>query len=209
MGNKEVTNFVKKAKVTEANLNRLERRIKHRAKNPDDDCGSDFEGNDEEIPEDVVSCYSCPSVASTQVSGMSKMSHTTSLSQLLAQGKVPQDYEWSRLDEYAQFLAGQDVARTKEQDKDIKLRLKTHLDKQVVERQKAKAQLVEDEKKYYDNLLIELEEWKCQQKKKAEEREKVKLEEERIVKQVVEEIAADKKAQEKKKEKEKKAILKV
>jgi len=234
----EVTNFVKKAKVTEANLNRLERRIKHRADNDEGDCGSDFEGNDEEIPEDIVSCYSCPSVASTRlsnISGLSKLSHCTSLSALLAQGKVPQDYEWSRLDEYAQFLAGQDQARTKNIDKDVKAKLRNQLDKQVVERQNQKQQLVEDEKKYYDNLLIELDEWKIQekekeeefhkkmqqekasrdeqffaeQKKKAEEKEKIRLEEERIVKQVVEEIAADRKAQEKKKEKEKKAILKV
>merc|ERR1739845_175524 len=126
----------------------------------------EFEGNDEDIPEDVVSCYSCPSVASTQVSGLSKMSHTTSLSQLLARGKIPQDYEWSRLDEYAQFLAGQDVARTKVLEKDVKEKLKTQLDQQVVERQRQKQRLVEDEKKYYDNLLIELEEWKLQEKEK-------------------------------------------
>lgn len=236
---KEVTNFVKKAKVTEANLNRLERRIRHHAKEEKDgeDCNSDGTEAEElgSVPDDVVSRYSQHSVAASQVSRLSDKSATTTLSAILAQGKNPNDYDWGRLDDYAIFLHEQDGNRAKQVEKSVQSNLKQHLDVQVVDRQRQKQRLVDDEKKYYDNLLIELENWKlaeeekkevfqkkimaekksrdeqyyADQKKKAEEAAKLRLEEEQQVKQVVEELEQEKAALEAKKEKEKKAILKV
>eukprot|EP00397_Hematodinium_sp_SG-2012_P015207 GEMP01015480.1.p1 GENE.GEMP01015480.1~~GEMP01015480.1.p1 ORF type:complete len:522 (+),score=158.17 GEMP01015480.1:45-1610(+) len=238
---KEVSNFCQKAKVTEANLNRLERRIRNRAKNEKadkDDCGSqDGEADADEkdpdastIPDDLVSNYSMPSLAP------SRASHTSSLAELYKKvGRQPDDYDWSRLDEYAMFLHEQDATRQQIAEKEMQGKLKSYLDKQVAEREKKKQRHVEDEKRYYDNLLVELEDWEINERQQQEEfknkmsaekknrdaqlefdcklrvaeQERKKTEEETMMKQIVEEIEQDKVKTLRKKVDEKKAIMKV
>lgn len=231
--NQEVTNFCKKAKVTEANLNRLERRIRGRKNQKEEEEGVNSDPDSdagEGAYEDLVSNYSAPSIAPSQVS------RTSSLSQLYRMGhRVPDDYDWSRIDEYAMFLHEEDAIRAKKADKEMKDNLKSFLDVQVAEREQKKKRRAEDEQKYYDNLLIELEDWEVSEKQKQDDfKEKMaaerrsrdaqleydrelkeaeaarkKQEEEALMKQIEEEIIEEKDRLLQKKAEEKKAIMKV
>jgi len=234
---KEVSNFCKKAKITEKNLNRLERRIRNRAKKDKDEEGpeEDEEGynSDQAIPEDAVSNYSMPSLAPSMAG--SHISRTSSVGELYKLGRRPDDYNWSRLDEYAKFVHSEEASHQKLAGKEMKDRLKSYLDGQVADRDRRKEKLVQDEQRYYDNLLIQLEDWEINERQKRDEvttkmesekksrdsqlqynqllkeNERLRREEEEsaVMKQIEAEIKEERERLDRKKEDEKQAILKV
>jgi len=82
---REVDRFAKSADITEANLNRLERRIQGRAKGARGDDTQSVAG---------VSAYSGASRRSQSVASLTGMS-------VLKSSAVPDSFDWAKLDEYA------------------------------------------------------------------------------------------------------------
>jgi len=216
----EVDNFAQYAEVTEANLSRLERRI-HRQALPRRPSEADA------MSQSGVSAYS----------GMSRMSRRSRSSASIAgkniAGGVPLD--WSRLDEYAGYLHEQDAARQKQGVQALQRKLRQDLDGQVAERKHKQDEGAEEERRYHNNLMVELERWKQTEQSRADElkqklaREKTdrdeqlayehllkdeaankkKNEEASLVDKIVNEMEAEQIRFEKKKESTKKAMRKV
>jgi len=151
---REVNNFAEKADVTEANLMRLERRIQNKArKGPAGDAAS-MSG---------VSAYS----------GASAVSRSRSLASLgeniIKPSDHPEAYDWSRLDEYASYLHEQDAIRQKMGVHALQRKLRMDLDQQVNEKRGRKYDVEEEERRYHQNSMIELERWKATEQSRAEE----------------------------------------
>ena len=141
----EVGNFITNADMSDANLSRLERRIDQRAQ---DDSGK--------LDDDQISEYSgskrAPSVSSKQAPGS------------------PTKYDWSKLDEYAVYIAAQDAAKTKEHDKLMQKKIADDL-RQQIEASKTRSNLEKDEDvKYSKAIAVELDMWKEYEKKVAAEK---------------------------------------
>jgi len=149
---KEVNHFMNKAKLTEDNLRRLERRIRHLeilnpTSNPESENSGDEDEDEDEvvsIPGDVVSRYSMLTKAFSQLSRSSSCPSYSSL-------KLPSHYDWSRLDTYAQFLHRRDILKAKRNDMDMKTSLREDLWKQLEEKRLEKEKLEKDDMKYADN----------------------------------------------------------
>lgn len=206
---KEVDRFAKTAAVTEANLIRLERRLHGRAqKRIADDNQSVISG---------VSNYS----------GMTRSRSAASIAGREVVGskfELPASYDWTRLDEYASYLHEQDA-----------LRQQLDLDQQVAEKSKRKTDAVEEDRRYFENSLMEMERWKEQEqlrqdekqqrivkekldrdaqleyerKLKDDELQKKKDEEASLVEKIVNEMELEQRRYEKKKEQTKRAMRKV
>lgn len=222
---KEVDRFSRKAGITEANLMRLERRLQGRA-----------QGKVTRNADDASSVC-------TGVSGYSTMSRARSTASLAgrsvvggpAKKKLPSSYDWTRLDEYASYLHEQDSLRQQLGVQALKRKLRMDLDQQVAEREQKKTDALEEERRYHQNSLMELERWKEQEQAreeekqeliakekadrddqlayekqlKAQEQQKKKAEESDLVEKIIDEMEAEQKKFERKKENTKKAMRKV
>jgi len=151
---REVHGFAKGgAAITESNLNRLERRLQCKAKGPSKPNGMGSASS-------VVSGYSLGSRRSRSLAslGASRMS----------EGELePQD--WSRLDDYAGYLHEQDAVRQKMGVHALQTKLKMDLDNQCEEKKTRSKGNDEDDARYHQNQLIELERWKATEQHRAEE----------------------------------------
>jgi len=149
----EVENFAQYAEVTEANLGRLERRIHKRALQKDPDARS----------QSGVSAYS----------GMSRRSRSAASingANIAGGGAAAgQAFDWARLDEYASYLHEQDAARQKQGVSALQRKLRKDLDMQVQERKAKMDENGEEERRYHNNLMVELERWKQTEQSRAEE----------------------------------------
>jgi len=181
----EVNNFAEYADVTEANLGRLERRIHRQAlqKGPADiDAGS----------QSGVSAYS----------GMSRSRSVASMAgeSIMKQGGG--SFDWARLDEYASYLHEQDAARQKTGVQALQRKLRKDLDLQVAERKAKLDEGHEEERRYHNNLMVELERWKHTEQARAEElrqklqREKKDRDEQLAYERQLKDEAANKKKEE-------------
>merc|ERR1719486_420133 len=85
---------------------------------------------------------------------------------------------WSTLDEYASYLHEQDAARQKQGVAALQRKLRKDLDLQVAERKAKMDESGEEERRYHNNLMVELERWKQTEQSRAEEL-KVKLQREK------------------------------
>merc|ERR1719515_183850 len=158
----EVDKFVGNADVTEANLARLERRIHKRSTRPTDDDKSSVSN---------VSAYSM----------RDKPPPTPTLAQTMPSIKEGEqhfdNFEWSKLDEYASYLHEQDAMRQKLGLHDMQKKLRADLDKQVADQRRKKNRQREEEQKYFHNQMVEIEQWKEMEKERdAEMRSKAQKE---------------------------------
>jgi len=223
----EVDKFAKTANVTDANLNRLERRMHARAR------GGAY--GDDASAVSGVSAYTGLTGLSQAMSGLSKARCATSLAGSRIMGAQVKKHDWSKLDEYAAYLHEQDALRQKLGVQALQRKLKMDLDAQVNEKSKRHLQVEEEDRKYHENSLMELERWKQQEQERAEEKkakviqqkedreeqlkydrmlkeqseQKKKQEESFLVEKIVTEMEADQHRHEKKKEQTKKAMKKV
>jgi len=215
---REVNAFAGRAAVTEANLERLERRLQKRATNTKDADAVSLSG---------VSAYSGASVRSRSLASLAGES--------VVKGGMPDAYDWGRLDEYASYLHEQDSLRQMQGVRALQRKMKADLDQQVSEKGGKDAFEKEEDRRYHQAQMVELERWKEREQSKAEEmkqkvmREKVdrdeqlafeqklkneevnkkKDEEAKLVSKIVYEMEQDHKKFEKKKEETRKAMKKV
>lgn len=147
----EVDNFAQYAEVTEANLSRLERRIHQRA-----------------LPRSAADAMSQSGVSA--YSGMSRRSRgSRSAASLAGQNIAGATFDWSKLDEYAGYLHEQDAARQKQGVQALQRKLRQDLDVQVAERKAKMDESTEEERRYHNNLMVELERWKQTEQSRADE----------------------------------------
>lgn len=201
---KEVDRFAKTAAVTEANLIRLERRLHGRAqKRIADDNQSVISG---------VSNYS----------GMTRSRSAASIAGREVVGskfELPASYDWTRLDEYASYLHEQDALRQQLGVKALQRKMRMDLDQQVAEKSKRKTDAVEEDRRYFENSLMEMERWKEQEQLRQDEKQQrivkekldrdAQLEYESLVEKIVNEMELEQRRYEKKKEQTKRAMRKV
>jgi len=156
---KEVDKFVGTASVTEANLARLERRIHKRTARPDD-ARSEVSN---------VSSYSRASRASRMSGqGMNKTAPAGALEMVPEDARF-ENFEWSKLDEYASYLHEQDAVRQKLGLHDMQKKLRADLDKQVADQRRKKQRQREEEQRYFHNQMVEIEQWKEMEKEREVE----------------------------------------
>lgn len=216
---KEVESFARKAPITETNLDRLERRIQSRAHGKTGDNASTVSK--------AISGVS-------QYTGLSQRSK--SATSLVGKSLVaPRKHDWSKLDEYASYLHEQDALRQRLGVQALQRKMKLDLDAQVQDKLKRRDEALEEEKRHYENTLLELERWKQQEKEREDERhqrvlkekedrdeqlryekllkdqeeQRRKDEEVQLVDKIVSEMEADQKRHEKKKEQTRRAMRKV
>lgn len=147
----------------------------------------------------------------------------------------PKTYDWARLDEYASYLHEQDCMRQQMGVRALQRKLRSDLDAQVALKQNKRSQEDEEEHRYHQNSMVELERWKSmeqqrddekrsklmrekqdrdeqlnfERKLKDEDLRKKKDEEANLVDKIVNEMEAEQKKFEKKKEKTRKGMRKV
>jgi hypothetical protein len=146
----EVNNFAECADVTEANLGRLERRIHRRAL--------------QKVPEDAASMSGV-----SAYSGMSRRSRSVASIAGESVMKGSGSFDWARLDEYASYLHEQDAARQKQGVQALQKKLRRDLDVQVAERKAKLNEGAEEDRRYHNNSMVELERWKQTEQSRAEE----------------------------------------
>lgn len=217
----EVNCFAKTADVTASNLGRLERRIQSRAR-PTGDAASEVSG------------YSLsPSQAGGSQVGRSRSVGSLAGANIVSSG--PKTYDWSKLDEYASYLHEQDCMRQQMGVKALQRKLRSDLDAQIQLKQGKRAQEDDEEQRYHENSMVELERWKVMEQARAEEKQaklhreksdrdqqlaferklkdeevkRKKNEESNLVEKIVNEMEAEQKKFEKKKEQTKKNMRKV
>lgn len=145
MINEEVSKFISNADMSDANLSRLERRIDQRA-----------QGSTATLEDDFISEYSgskaAPSLSARQAPGS------------------PTKYDWAKLDDYAVYIAEQDAAKTRENDRVMQKKIAEDLRKQI-EASKTRSNLEKEEDlKYSKAIAIELDMWKEYERKVAAEK---------------------------------------
>jgi len=183
----EVDQFAELADVTEANLARLERRIQSKATREPD--------------AQSVSAYSAMSRRSRSVASLAGENMMK---------KKGGSFDWSRLDEYASYLHEQDAMRQKQGVQALQRKLRKDLDIQVAERKAKQDENQEEERRYHNNLMVELERWKHTEKARAEElRQKLQREKKDRDEQLEYERHLKNTAETKKKEEEAKLVDKI
>merc|ERR1719364_561354 len=111
-------------------------------------------------------------------------------------------FDWSRLDEYASYLHEQDAARQKQGVQALQRKLRKDLDLQVAERKAKLDEGQEEERRYHNNLMVELERWKQTEQARADElrqklqREKKDRDEQLAYERQLKDEAANKKKEE-------------
>merc|ERR1719197_37012 len=78
-------------------------------------------------------------------------------------------FDWAKLDEYASYLHEQDAGRQKVGVQALQRKLRKDLDIQVAERNAKKDEGAEEERRYHNNLMVELERWKQTEQARADE----------------------------------------
>lgn len=145
---REIAQFADSADVTEANLGRLERRIQAKAL-----------GN----APSAVSTYSVGSVGSRRSRSAASIAGESVLNNKAGA------YDWARLDEYASYLHEQDALRMKMGTQALQRKLRMDLDAQVKEKNDKKRATDEEERRYHQNSMVELERWKRTEQVRNEE----------------------------------------
>merc|ERR1719375_636256 len=104
-------------------------------------------------------------------SGMSKLSRRSRSAASLAGENIAKNAgcDWSMLDEYAGYLHEQDAARQKQGVQALQRKLRQDLDRQVAERKAKMDEGAEEERRYHNNLMVELERWKQTEQSRADE----------------------------------------
>jgi len=188
----EVDKFVGNADVTEANLARLERRIHKRSQRQSDDDKSSVSN---------VSAYSVRDAKAPTPTPAATMP-------AIKEGDERfENFEWSKLDEYASYLHEQDAMRQKLGLHDMQKKLRADLDKQVADQRRKKNRQREEEQKYFHNQMVEIEQWKEMEKERDAEM-KAKAHKEKVDRD--EQLAFDQKRRDEelaKQEKEEKALV--
>merc|ERR1712228_1030863 len=176
---------------TEANLMRLERRLQGRAK-----------GTVTRNADDASSVCTGVSGYSTMSRARSARSATSLAGRNVVGGagkkKLPDSYDWTRLDEYASYLHEQDSLRQQLGVSALQRKLRMDLDQQVAEKEQKKTDALDEERRYHQNSLMELERWKEQEQAREEqlkgaEEQKKKDEEASLVEKIVDEMEAEQK----------------
>jgi hypothetical protein len=158
----EVNDFVTKAALTEGNLARLERRMRHHARQK---IGSSD-------TESVISAYSI----ATRQTGQSGLSGDPDQSPrpLQTLEGIPEDdetpYDWGMLDEHAKFLHELEIFRAQQGIKEQRQKLKSELDKQLADQLDRRKVQKDYDRKYHEELLEELSKWNDIDAKKDEEK---------------------------------------
>merc|ERR1719460_3335681 len=88
---------------------------------------------------------------------------------IIGSGSANGKWDWARLDEYASYLHEQDAARQKQGVAALQRKLRKDLDLQVAERKAKMDEHSEEERRYHNNLMVELERWKQTEQARAEE----------------------------------------
>jgi hypothetical protein len=175
----EVNRFVMNADVTENNLARLERRIQKRKK-----------------PADAMSCASSVSAYSSRSRASNASGRSNRSGRLAASRSMPnvgakmapipegdaidrqmgttsaanfRNFDWSKLDDYASYLHEQDSLRQQAATKEMQHRLRMDLDKQVADQRRKKLMQREEEKRYFSNQMVEIEQWKVMEVEREKE----------------------------------------
>merc|ERR1712194_667265 len=125
--------------------------------------------------------------------------------------------DWCKLDEYASYLHEQDALRQKLGVHALQRKLRMDLDQQVADKQMKRHEAVDEDSRYHQNSMIELERWKAneqvreierqaqnmketqdrdeqlafERKLKAEEMQRKKDEEESLVEKIVTEMEGE------------------
>merc|ERR1719265_1289161 len=84
-------------------------------------------------------------------------------------GLTRNDYDWSKLDEYAIYLHRQDAMRQKQGVIALQRKLKQDLDVQLSEQRRKKNQLQEEEKQYFKHQCEDIQAWKETEQMKGDE----------------------------------------
>jgi len=202
---KNVDDFLEQAAITENNLKRLEKKIIK-------------ETGAEEIF-DEVSNYSVPI-------------ETEKIADAVQSKRIA---SWSDLDEYAVYLYKKDAIQHKQRIKDAQRNMHTQLDEQVAASMGKMDWIKDEDKKFFEASIQELEDWKLaeadkileikkkniveknmrdeqlfeEKKLKAEEKERKLLEEKLAVSRIQKEIVEEKEKIERKKIEDRQAMLKV
>lgn len=203
---KNVDDFLEQAAITENNLKRLEKKIIK-------------ETGAEEIFEEV-SNYSAPIVTDKSTAANTNSKKMAS---------------WSDLDEYAVYLYKKDAVQHKQRIIDAQANMHKQLDEQVASGMGKMDWIKEEDKKFFEASIQELEDWKLaeadkileikkkniveknmrdeqlteEKKLKAEEKERKLLEEKLAVSRIQKEIVEEKEKIERKKIEDRQAMLKV
>eukprot|EP00928_Gymnodinium_smaydae_P035549 TRINITY_DN249_c1_g1_i1.p1 TRINITY_DN249_c1_g1~~TRINITY_DN249_c1_g1_i1.p1 ORF type:complete len:488 (-),score=142.78 TRINITY_DN249_c1_g1_i1:232-1695(-) len=147
---REVDDFAQRAHVTEANLNRLERRLQNKALGkPTASSGTG------------VSNYSGATQRSRSLASLGE--------KVIKPDDCPQSFDWTRLDEYASYLHEQDAIRQKMGVAALQRKFKQDLDQQVAEKATRSNDVKEEDQRYFQNQQVELERWKATEQMRAEE----------------------------------------
>merc|ERR1712187_1002813 len=108
-----------------------------------------------------VSAYSGASMRSRSLASLGE--------HIVKPSENPEAFDWCRLDEYASYLHEQDAIRQKLVVQALQRKLKMDLDNQVKEKSYKKKELENEETRYHQNSLVELERWKKNEQDRAEE----------------------------------------
>jgi hypothetical protein len=79
------------------------------------------------------------------------------------------NFDWSKLDDYASYLHEQDSLRQQAATKEMQHRLRMDLDKQVADQRRKKLMQREEEKRYFSNQMVEIEQWKVMEVEREKE----------------------------------------
>merc|ERR1711920_658201 len=85
--------------------------------------------------------------------------------------QAPQSFDWCKLDEYASYLHEQDALRQKLGVHALQKKLRMDLDQQVEEKKNRRQDAMEEDARYHQNSLIELERWKANEQAREQERQ--------------------------------------
>merc|ERR1739848_622385 len=108
-----------------------------------------------------VSAYSGASVRSRSLASLAGES--------VVKQAMPEAYDWGRLDEYASYLHEQDSMRQMAGVKALQRKMRADLDHQVSEKGGKEAFEKEEDRRYHQAQMVELERWKEREQAKAEE----------------------------------------
>jgi len=169
----EVDKLCDNAPVTKRNLRRLEKRIGQKVFRPqDDDARSEISR---------CSSYTMGSVSSRRSSSSSAMGGGRRRGPHSAGGMVVsgrrlgtgemdfQDFEWSKLDEYASYLHEQDAMRQKLSVVDMQQRMREDLDRQLLDQRLKKDRQRDEDHRYYQAQVAEIEQWRELEKQKQDD----------------------------------------
>merc|ERR1711972_955649 len=79
-------------------------------------------------------------------------------------------YDWCKLDQYASYLHEQDCIRQHMGVKALQKKLRMDLDQQVAQKQTRRTEENEEEHRYHQNSMVELERWKQMEQLREEEK---------------------------------------